>query len=260
VAPLREVGGRAGGGRLLVAGATGLVGPAVAAAAAADGTALVLLGRSTRPLAELAGRLTAEYAVPVLPVEADVTDTASLDRAAKHLRDAGIDTLDGLVDLVTGYDGSPAAVDDLAADTFRRVMETDVTGAFQLVRTFLPLLRRASSARIVLTSSVAALRGRPMAAHLCAAKAGVHGLTLALATELAADGIVVNTVAPGPILRPGTGHPPSPVPPTTPEHVARTVLELISPASRAHGRPVVITGDGVDPVPTVAEPASKGKP
>ncbi|MFC4497990.1 MULTISPECIES: SDR family NAD(P)-dependent oxidoreductase [Streptomyces] len=238
--------------RLLIAGATGLVGTAVSEAAAARGTGLVLLGRSAGRLNPLAARLEAEHGVPVLPLEADVTDPASLDSAVRRARAAGVDRLDGVISLVTGYGGRPVPAGDLSPEEFRQVLETDVTGSFLLVRACLALLRAAPAGRVVLVSSVAGLRGRPMAAHLCAAKAGVHGLALGLSAELAAEGIGVRCVAPGPVARPGAGHPPSPIPPTSPERVADAVLRLTGADAELRGEPTVVTGDDGPQDPTPA--------
>ncbi|MEU5313866.1 SDR family oxidoreductase [Streptomyces sp. NPDC021562] len=228
--------------QLLVAGANGLVGTAVAESAAAQGTDLVLLGRSADRLHRLADRLADAHGASVLPLVADVTDQESLDRAVDRARASGLDRLDAMVNLVTGYRGRPAAATDLSAAEFREVLDTDVTGSFLLVRSCLPLLRAAPAARVVLVSSVAGLRGRPLAAHLCAAKAGVHGLVLGLSAELTREGIGVCCLAPGPIARPGAGHPPSPIPPTTPERVAAAVLRLTDPDTEPQGDPVIVTG------------------
>ncbi|WP_405528411.1 SDR family oxidoreductase [Streptomyces canus] len=229
--------------RLLVAGATGLVGTAVAESAAAQGTDLVLLGRSADRLQRLAARLEDEHGVTALPLAADVTDPASLDHAVDRARATGLDRLDAVVSLVTGYRGRPLSVADLSAAEFREVLDTDVIGGFLLVRSWLALLRAAPAGRVVLVSSVAGLRGRPMAAHLCAAKAGVHGLVLGLSAELAAEGIGVRCVAPGPISRPGARHPPSPIAPTTPERVAAAVLGLTGADTEPNGEPVIVTGE-----------------
>lgn len=220
--------------RLLVAGAAGLVGSAVAEAAAGQGGELVLLGRSAAPLEVLAGRLN----VPAQVVQADVTDPESVAAAVKL---AG--PVDAVVTLATGYGGRPVEVADLDTAEFRRIVETDLIGTYTLVRACLPALLASSAGRVVLVSSVAGLRGRPLAAHLCAAKAGVHGLGLGLAAELGGAGVRVNIVAPGPIARPGVGHPPSPIPPAQPEDVADAVLRLASADCDLQGQTVVVTGE-----------------
>lgn len=247
----REAGPRAGD-RILVAGAAGLVGRAVAEAAAAQGAELVLLGRSVQPLEELARQLNARHGAPALVIAADLTDPGSLDAAVKRIRASGADRLDAVVNLTTAYDGRPVPAQDLAVDEFRRVVETDLVGAFALVQACLPLLCAAPAGRVVLLSSVAALRGRPLAAHLVAAKAGVNGLGLALALELGELGIGVNVVAPGPIERPGVPHPPSPVPFSTAEQVARAVLEPAGAEYPLRGQTLVVTGAG--PVPGAPTP------
>ncbi len=228
---------------LFIAGATGLVGRAVAEAAAAAGVNLVVhSGRDAAAAAELADRLAPAHGVTVLPVTVDITDPVALEAALGRLSAAGLDRIDALVNLVTGYQGRPRPVADLTPEEFRHVVEVDLVGPYVLARACLPLLSRAAAARVVLVSSLAGLRGRPAAAHLCAAKAGVGGLALALSMEFVPLSIAVNTLAPGPIARPGVPHFPTPVPLSTPESVAEVVLRLASPQWEQTGRTLVVAG------------------
>jgi gluconate 5-dehydrogenase/3-oxoacyl-[acyl-carrier protein] reductase len=105
------------------------------------------------------------------------------------------------------------------------VVDVDLVGAYVLVHELLPLLTAHSGSRVVLFSSLAAQRGRPGAAHLCAAKAGVQGLALGLARDLAPHGVAVHVLAPGPI----GPHGPTGVPASTVEQVAELVAVLASP-------------------------------
>jgi len=232
-------------GWVLIAGSTGLVGTAVAKAFASQGVNLVLHGGSQLDAAaSLGSKLAEEFPVRCVPVTADVTSQTALSAVRRHLEAAGVHQLDALVNCTSGYDGKPTDIDGLDAAAFRRVIDIDLVGSYLLVRTFLPLLRQADTARVVLLSSLAGLRGRPAAPHLCAAKAGIAGLALGLSRDLADVGIRVNVVAPGPVHPPDAD--PLPLPPgmpvSAPEEVAATVLMLAGTAPRIAGQVIVVNG------------------
>ncbi len=84
----------------------------------------------------------------------------------------------------------------LTPDDFRRDFELNVIGAVQTIQAVLPGLKAAGGASIVLFSTVAARSGMGFHASIATAKAGVEGLTVALAAELATSGIRVNALAP----------------------------------------------------------------
>jgi 3-oxoacyl-[acyl-carrier protein] reductase len=232
-------------GWALVAGSTGLVGTAVAEGFARQGVNLVLhsgsrLGAAASQGSELASR----FGVRCVPLVADVTSETALATARCQAESAGVRHLDALVNCATGYDGRPADMKALDASTFRRVVDVDLVGSYLLVRAFLPMLCQAGAARVVLLSSLAGLRGRPAAPHLCAAKAGVAGLALALSRDLTEANIRVNVVAPGPVQDPAAG--PLPLPPgmpaSAPEDVAATVLMLAGPTPRLAGQVIIVNG------------------
>ena len=94
---------------------------------------------------------------------------------------------------------------DLAVEDFDRVLRVNLRGAFLCAKAAMPLLRAAGGGRIINFCDWVAASGRPRYKGYVAyyvAKAGVKALTEALALELAADGILVNAIAPGPILAP----------------------------------------------------------
>jgi gluconate 5-dehydrogenase/3-oxoacyl-[acyl-carrier protein] reductase len=232
------------GKRVFIAGASGGLGAHLAAAFAEAGADLVLHANTNRAAAhELAAVLADKHQVSAAVVSGDLT--ADADVAAIAAETAAGGPLDAVVSCVTGFSGRPAAVADLDVAEFRRVVDTDLVAPYALTRALLPLLRAATAPRVLLVSSVAGLRGRPGAAHLCAAKAGLTGLTLALARELGPDGITVNCVAPGPIAGPHAGPMPANglVAPSQPEDVAGAVLFLVSDLnSRINGQVVVVNG------------------
>lgn len=84
-------------------------------------------------------------------------------------------------------------------DEWRDVLDTDLTGAFNVARRAVPSMMKARWGRLVFVSSVAAYIGSPGQANYAAAKAGLIGLARSIAREYAARGITSNVVAPGPI-------------------------------------------------------------
>jgi 3-oxoacyl-[acyl-carrier protein] reductase len=85
----------------------------------------------------------------------------------------------------------------ISKEDFQKVMDQNMTTTFLCSREFIPAMRKISSGRIVNISSVVAYTGIVGAAHYCAAKAAIGGWTKALALELAAKNITVNTLALG---------------------------------------------------------------
>ncbi|WP_432146123.1 SDR family NAD(P)-dependent oxidoreductase [Streptomyces sp. bgisy084] len=234
------------GAQVLVAGATGLVGGAVVRAFAAAGATVVVHGRDEKAAGALADRVAAEHGVRAHPVTADLAAPEGPQTLRAALDAAGVQKLNVLVNCITGYNGRPRPATELTAQEFRALLDTDLVAAFDLVTAALPLLAAAGQSRVVLLSSLAGVRGRPAAAHLCAVKAAVAGLSLALAHDLAGEGVRVNCVAPGPVQDPGTPHsgPLGPgIVPTTPDEVAGCVLALASDLSApVNGHLQVVNG------------------
>ena len=87
---------------------------------------------------------------------------------------------------------------------FKRVLDVNLTGTFEVARECARSMQSAESGAIVLVSSQIGLVGHPQAAAYAASKSGINGLMRALALELAGSGVRVNVVAPGPIITPMT--------------------------------------------------------
>jgi 3-oxoacyl-[acyl-carrier protein] reductase len=111
---------------------------------------------------------------------------ATLEPVGVLVNNAGV-TADGLVMRMTD-------------DAWSRVLDVDLTGAFHTIRRATPKMMRARFGRIVNISSVSGHIGAPGQANYSAAKAGLLGLSRAVARELASRGITCNVVAPGPIV------------------------------------------------------------
>jgi len=111
--------------------------------------------------------------------------------------------LDVLVNMASVYSEVP--FDQTDHVTWSRVVDVDLRGAFLCARAAVPYMRRQGGGRIVNFADWVAASGRPRYPGFLpyyVAKAGVIALTEALALEVAADGILVNAIAPGPIMAP----------------------------------------------------------
>ena len=134
-------------------------------------------------------------------------------------------------------------------DEFRHVLDVNLTGIFLGIQTAAPALKRAGGGVIVNTSSVAGMQGYAGLAAYVASKWGVRGLTKAAALDLAADGIRVVSLHPGPIGTPMTEKMPRTVTAAQPiarfgepEEVARMVRFLLTEATYSTGSEFTLDG------------------
>lgn len=186
--------GSRAGVRALVTGASSGVGRAVATQLASEGAQVALLARRAPLLAALADEL-GERSFAVV---CDVADAEAAERAVA----AAGERLGG-IDLVVNSAGVclPVALEDLDTVTWSESLAINLTGTFSIARAAGLRMRDASGGAIVNVGSELGSIGMAGFAHYCAAKAGVVGLTKALAAELA-PAVRVNAVLPGPIDTP----------------------------------------------------------
>ena len=179
----------------LVTGASRGIGRAVALELAECGHRVACLSatdtaKETQRELEAAGH----EAIAVL---ADVRDRDAVDAAFTDVEQAF-----GPVEILVNNAGVTAdgLVARMSDEQWAQVLDTNLTGAFHTIRRATPKLMRARWGRIVNVSSVSAYAGAPGQANYAAAKAGLVGLTRAVARELASRQITCNVVAPGPIV------------------------------------------------------------
>jgi NAD(P)-dependent dehydrogenase (short-subunit alcohol dehydrogenase family) len=143
---------------------------------------------------------------------------------------AALGRLDVLINMASVYAAVP--LDSLDEHAWDRVVDVDLRAAFLCARAAVPHMRRAGGGRIVNFSDWVAASGRPRYPGFLpyyVAKAGAIALTEALALELASDGILVNAIAPGPIVAP---------PGTTDEEVR--AVEAATPLGRWGGADAIV--------------------
>ena len=124
----------------------------------------------------------------------DVTNAADIERAVAEST-ARIDILVNNA----GFTGGSLTVEELDPADWRRILDVNLTGVYEVSRQVVPVMRRGGWGRIVNIASLAGKEGSPRLSAYSAAKAGVIAFTKALGKELADTNILVNCVAPAAI-------------------------------------------------------------
>jgi NAD(P)-dependent dehydrogenase (short-subunit alcohol dehydrogenase family) len=178
------------------------IGADVAAAVAARGADVALTYNSSRREADETAAIVRRAGRRSAVVQLDVSNPAQWDAAVGQIeRELG--RLDVLVAMASLYEEVP--IGDLDAARWDRQLNVDLRGTVLGARAVTPMMRRAGGGRIITFTDWVAASGRPRYKGYTAyyvAKAGVKALTESLALELAKDHILVNAIAPGPILPP----------------------------------------------------------
>ena len=179
-----------GGKTALVTGAARGIGLAIATRLAADGLRVAMLDQDRAAVEAAAPGLGAG----ALALAADVTRAAEVDAAIARIeREWG--RLDVLVNNA-GITGRSFPIWELSDEDWQRVIDVDLTSVFLCCRAAVKVMLRQGAGRIVNIASIAGKEGNPTLVPYSTAKAGVIGLTKALAKEVATRGILVNAVAP----------------------------------------------------------------
>ena len=175
----------------ITGGGTG-IGRACALAFAREGAKVAVAGRRPEPLAAVAAEIQ-QAGGESFAVECDVTDPASVESSL-----AQAEKRFGKLDIVVNNAGAVvvANAEHTSDADWDRVIATNLTGTFLVSRAALPALRRSGGGAIVNIGSVLGLVARKDRAAYCAAKAGVTGLTRAMALDHAGDKIRVNCICP----------------------------------------------------------------
>jgi 3-oxoacyl-[acyl-carrier protein] reductase len=223
----------------IVTGAGRNIGRAIALTLTEAGASILINARGNRTEAEAVAREIVSIGGRALVHIGDVSDP----KAVQVMVDAallGFSRIDILVNNAALRREKPFAEMDYAE--WREILDVTLDGAFHCTKACLPALRKSGSGTIVNIGGLSAHTGAKNRAHVVTAKAGLVGLTRALAHDLADDGITVNCVVPGLIGTPRPKDKPEPAHHLThqtisgergkPEDLAAVVRFLCSPGAR----------------------------
>jgi NAD(P)-dependent dehydrogenase (short-subunit alcohol dehydrogenase family) len=178
----------------VITGASRGLGKAIALELAHEGARLALIGRDEEKLTETAlevNRRGAEAGIFMV----DVTQELPVQTLKYE-----IESIFGHVDILINNAGMNLRkpLIDFTLDEWRNVIDTNLTSAFLMCRSFVPLMRGRGYGRIINMASTMSHVSLPGRTAYSASKTGLVGLTRALALELATDGITVVSISPGP--------------------------------------------------------------
>lgn len=175
----------------LVTGASGGIGSAIAEALAGQGARLAVSGSNAEKLEAFRSGLGGEH----VALACDLSDGAAVDALVPR----AVEALGGKLDILINNAG--VTRDNLAMrmkdEEWSDVIRINLEAAFRLARAALKPMMRAKHGRIISITSVVGATGNPGQANYAASKAGLVGMSKALAQEVASRNITVNCIAPG---------------------------------------------------------------
>jgi 3-oxoacyl-[acyl-carrier protein] reductase len=223
----------------VVTGAGRNIGRAIALTLAEGGASVLVNARGNRAEAEAVAREIESAGGKAIVHVGDVADA----KAVQAMADAAVKAF-GRIDILVNNAAlrREKSFAEMDYAEWREILDVTLDGTFHCTKACLPALKRSGAGTIVNIGGLSAHTGAKNRAHVVTAKAGIVGLTRALANDLAADGITVNCVVPGLIGTPRPKDKPEPAHHLThntitgargkPEDVAAMVRFLCGPAAR----------------------------
>jgi 3-oxoacyl-[acyl-carrier protein] reductase len=183
------------GKNALVTGGSRGIGRAISLALADKGVNVAVNYHGNTEKAQETVSFIRERGVKSIELQADVSDIQQVKEMVERVKEyfSGIDILINNA----GISGNNTTLDKIEIDEWEQVIDINLTGVYICCKACLSELRK-NKGKIVNISSIAGKMGGSLGCHYAASKAGLHGLTFALATELAPE-VNVNAVAPGPV-------------------------------------------------------------
>jgi 3-oxoacyl-[acyl-carrier protein] reductase len=183
----------------VVTGAASGIGQGIAAAFAREGADVAVVDVAPREQAEETLNQVRDRGREALFVRCDVSDEAAVAAMARQVleRFGRVDVLVNNAGIFTQW-----LLEDMPAADWDRVINVNLRGTFLCTRAFIGQMLARGSGRVINIASQIGQIGGAEVAHYCASKAGVIGLTKALAREVSHRGVLVNAIAPGPIQTP----------------------------------------------------------
>jgi 3-oxoacyl-[acyl-carrier protein] reductase len=175
----------------LVTGASGGIGSAIAQALAGQGARLAVSGSNADKLSAFRDGLGGDH----VALPCDLSDGAAVDA----LVPSAVEALGGKLDILVNNAGVTRdnLVMRMKDDEWADVIRVNLEAAFRLARAAAKPMMKARFGRIISITSVVGATGNPGQANYAASKAGLVGMSKAMAQELASRGVTVNCVAPG---------------------------------------------------------------
>ena len=185
---------------VLITGASGGLGREMAVDFAREEARVVVHYRSGVEAAEVVAESIENMGGEAITAQADLTDRSSVQHMLNLIKGeyGGVDVL---IHGAVAFEGL-GPIEQMTPDTWHKMIEVTLTGTYHLVNQIVPYMKQQRWGRIVNIASRTGLVGGAKMAHYSAAKAGLIGLTKALAKELGPSGILVNAIAPTTILTP----------------------------------------------------------
>lgn len=177
-----------------IAGGTRGINRAIARRYAEHGAAVFVVSRDPEKVDDTVAELRS-LGAPADGAAADVRDFAAVEAAVQRCA-ASLGAIDIVVSGAAGNFVAPAQA--LSSKGFRTVVDIDLNGTFHVFRAAYPQLRKPGASLLAISATHALLPAAGQA-HVCSAKAGIQMLTQVLAVEWGAEGVRVNSLAPGPV-------------------------------------------------------------
>ncbi len=210
----------------VVTGAGRGIGAAIAQRLAGMGASAVLLGRTRAHLDSVAQNITAAGG-KAQAVPCDVADLASVESARR-----AVQSTFGKIDILVnnaGVGGFSSPLHQTDPADWDRILNTNLRGAYYMIRAFAPMMIEARDGHIINVSSIAGKNALPNGAAYAASKWGLNGLSYSVAEELRGHNIRVSVLCPG-----STNTELSP-------HVGKDVMKMLQPDDIAHAVAMLVT-------------------